>query len=65
MNDVSQGVQDEGKGAEEDYEGDNAGVEEPLSWQHIRQLQHHDLQIPTFHSISFIYFYLSQVYSLG
>ena len=36
---VPQGVQDEGEGAEEDDEGDDAHIEQGLIGQHVGQLQ--------------------------
>ncbi len=39
MQHVPQGVHEEGEGAEEDDEGDDARVEQLLRRQHVRQLR--------------------------
>lgn len=39
MQHIPQGVHEEGEGAEEDDEGDDAGVEQRLRRQHVRQLR--------------------------
>ena len=39
MDDVSQGVENEGKGTKKDHEWNDAGVEQTLSGQHICKLQ--------------------------